>query len=115
MRILVASFAILALSRVAFALDVQVGDQVIAVNDGIGCSGWASFEALHDTDPRTLKNKLPAGCLIVHGAPPALLVVDAVKEGAAAICVRVNASSAPCFWFSLDKIRTLLSAGQSRT
>jgi hypothetical protein len=114
MRILVACLAILALGRAAVAADVQLGDHVIAVYDGIGCSDWTSFEALHNTDPRTLKDKLPRGCLIVHGSPPALLVVDAVKEGAAAICVRGDASSAPCVWFSLDKVRTLLSAGQRR-
>ena len=116
MRILIASFLILALSRAAFALDIQVGDRVIAVYDGIGCSDETSFEALRGTDPRTLKTKLPAGCLIVAGAPPTMLIVDAVKEGAAATCVRVvTVSSTPCFWFSLEKVRTLLSAGQRRT
>jgi hypothetical protein len=114
MRISVACLAILAFSHPAVAIDVQPGDRAVAVHDAIGCSEWRSFEAFRDTDPRTVKSGLPLGCLIVHGAPPTSLVIDAVRQDSGAICVHVNGLSERCFWFPLDKVVVGLSAGQQR-
>jgi hypothetical protein len=114
MRILVACLAILAFSHPAVAIDVRPGDRAAAVHDGIGCSEWSSFEAFRDTDPRNLKSRLPLECRIVHGAPSTLLVVDAVKKDAGAICAHVNGLSERCSWFPLDKVVTGLSPGQQR-
>lgn len=117
MRILASCFAILAVGGPAVASDVQPGDHVAAIYDGIACSDWASFEALRvvDSDLKTLKEKLPNGCLIVHGAPPTRWVVDAVADNSEAICIRREKSSPPpCLWFSLRKVTTILSNGQRK-
>jgi hypothetical protein len=114
MRILASCFVILALGGPAVASDVQPGDHIAVIHDGIACSDWTSFEAFQDSDPKTL-NKLPGGCLVVHGAPPTLFVADAVKESDAAVCIRLEHSPPPCFWFSLGKVIARLSAGQRRT
>ena len=78
MRIPASCFAILALGCPAVASDVRPSDHLAAIYDGIACSDWTSFEASQDIDPK-VPNKLPGGCLVVHGAPPALFIVDAVK------------------------------------
>jgi hypothetical protein len=113
MRILASCFAILALGGRAVASDVQPNDHVMAIYDGIACSDWTSFEAFQNSDLKTL-NKLPGGCLVVHGAPPTLFIADAVKESAAAVCIRREYSPPPCFWFSLGKVIARLRAGQRR-
>ncbi len=112
MRILASCFAILALGGPAVASDVQPGDHVWAIYDGIACSDWTSFEAFRDSDPKT-QNKLPGACLVVHG-DPTQFIADAVKESAAAVCIRGDKSPPPCFWFSLGKVIARLSAGQQR-
>jgi hypothetical protein len=105
-------FAILALGGPAVASDVQLGDHIAAIHDGIACSDWTSFEAFQNSDPKTL-NKLPDGCLVVHG-DPTFFVVDAMKESAAAVCIRLEHSPPPCLWFSLGKVIARLPAGQQR-
>jgi hypothetical protein len=117
MGILAACCAILALGRTALASDVQLGDHVMAISDGIGCSDWTSFEAilsLDNSDLRALKGKLPSGCLVIHGAPPTLWIVDAMNDSTEAVCIRHDNFAPPCFWFSLRKVRAMLSAGQRR-
>jgi hypothetical protein len=114
MRILAVCLAILAFSRTAVAMDVQPGDHVITVSEGIACVDWSTFERFRDADPRTPKAKFPAGCVHVITPPPPIFIVDAVKEDAAAICVRGSISPPPCYWFSFDKVRTMLSVGQSK-
>jgi len=102
MRILAACFVILALSRTALASDVQVGDHVLAIYDGIGCSDWTSFESFvapDKGDPRRLKGELPAGCQIIHGAPPTPLAVDAVDHSAEAVCIRLDKDPPPASGF----------------
>jgi hypothetical protein len=71
-----------------------------------------SFEAFQNSDPKTL-NKLPGGCLVVHG-DPTFFIADAVKESAAAVCIRLEHSPLPCLWFSLGKVIARLPAGQQR-
>ena len=82
--------AILALGGHAVASDVQPGDHVAAISDGIARSDWPSFEAFQDGDARKL-DKLADGCLIFHGAPPTLWIADVVKETAAAVWPLVSA------------------------
>lgn len=116
MRLPVPFFAILALGGPAFASDVQPGDHVAAISDGIACFDWKSFEVLRDGDLKAL-NKLSEGCLVVHGAPPTLWIADTVKESEAAVCIRLDVSPPPpppCLWFSLGKVRARLSTGQRR-
>jgi len=112
MRIPASCFAILALGCPAVASDVRPGDHLAAIYDGIACSDWTSFEACQNSDSKTL-NKLPGGCVVVHG-DPTFFIVDAVKESAAAVCIRLEHSPPPCLWFSLGKVIARLPAGQQR-
>jgi len=109
---LAAIFAIL-VGRAVFASDVQPNDFVFAMEDGVACSDWTSFQAFRETNPRALKVKLPADCLIIYG-DPVRLFVDSVENNAAAVCVRPYAYSGPCLWFSLGKVKAQLSPGQRR-
>lgn len=114
MRILAGCLAILALSRTAVALDVQPGDHVLTISEGIACVDWSSFELFRDADPKELKGKFPAGCLHVLTPPPPIFIVDAVRDDAAAICIRGDHRPPPCYWFSVNKVSPMLSLGQSR-
>jgi hypothetical protein len=114
MRFLTTCFALLALGDAALASDVEQGDHVMAISDGIGCYDWNSYEtlALDTSDARALKSQLPKGCLRVNAPVPS--VVDSVNQSSDNVCIRLGTSSPPCFWLSLRNVRTMLSAGQRR-
>jgi hypothetical protein len=116
MRFLATCLALLTLGDAALASDVKPGDTVMAISDGIGCYNWDSYKgvlAIDNNDIPTLKGDLPEECLRVNAPMPFL--VDSVNESSDAVCVRLGSwSPPPCFWFSLRKVRTMLSAGQSR-
>ena len=113
MRIAVACFIILVFSRAGIASDVQPNDYVFAMQDGIACADWSSFEAFRDADPRRLKVKLPADCLIIAAPPPVRMFVETVKEAASVICAKPYGHS-QCLWFPIGKVQTQLAAGQQR-
>jgi len=113
MRIVAYHLLVLALFCPANASDVQQGDSVVGMRDGIACSDLTSFEAFRDTDPKSLKSKLPGKCLVIHA--PTLFIADGVKQSAGAVCIRLDdKASRFCFWFSLDKVIARLPAGQRR-
>ena len=113
MRISAYCLLALALCCPASASDVQRGDSVVAMHDGIACSDLTSFESFRDTDPKSLKSKLPGKCLVIHA--PTLFIADDVKQSNGAVCIRLDDRvSQTCFWFSLDKVIARLPAGQRR-
>ena len=118
MRSSVACCAILAsfvFAGPALATDVQLGDSVMALRDGIGCDDWGAYEKtrdFEDRDPRTLqRGDLPEGCRFVHAPLP--LTVQSIKLESNAVCVRLSWSP-NCFWFSIQKVRAMLRADQRR-
>ena len=56
----------------------------------------AGEEAVHFHTSLSGVARLPGGCLVVHG-DPTLFIADAVKESAAAVCIRRDKSPPPCF------------------
>jgi hypothetical protein len=113
MRIVAACFIVLAFSRAGFASNIQPNDHVFAVEEGIACADWSSFEKFRDIDPRRLTVKLSADCLIIRAPPPVRLFVETVREETSSICARPHGHSR-CLWFPIGKVQTQLSADQRR-
>jgi hypothetical protein len=115
MRLSAACLVIFGLTGSAIASDVQRGDAVVTLADGIGCYDRGAYENVRGHDVRSFqKGEFPKGCLVVHA--PAILIVETVNSESNALCARVPDLSFPkCFWFSIENVRAMLRVDQRRT